>query len=317
MSDVVVGPSGSGGAEPRGQRWAGRVRRRRGRVSLPYEAANTESMSDYSSPTSGSAAHAQTPAPVRPDAVAVVLRRAAHHRRWPRAPALGGREIGPALDVAVSRSGRVTSWLPPHRGGSIRAPESCEQLRRGQRDPSSGGRGTGSALEYAQRTGRRQARAAGSEGPVRDHYSAAAEKAHLRGSVIDARRRAASRPILFCDSLEVYGADWTRDSPRVRPRPRVTLSGPLPALDGRSGWAQCAGLTARWPSSTRTFRRGVPPWRKRGGWSDPELGTQPATSAVPVRRLRGEVGVEGITPAEGITARTSMPRVKYAEVWTW
>lgn len=65
---------------------------------------------------------------------------------------------------------------------------------------------------YAQRTGQNVKRAAaGAEGPVLDHYSAAATEAHLRAvgdPMLDAvpAERVGS---VFCDSLEVYGADWT------------------------------------------------------------------------------------------------------------
>ena len=72
-------------------------------------------------------------------------------------------------------------------------------------------------LAYSRLTGQQVKRAAvGAEGPVLDHYSAAAAREHLR-QVAD-RLIAAVPPELlgsvFCDSLEVYGADWTRDLPR-------------------------------------------------------------------------------------------------------
>ncbi|MDX2974459.1 glycosyl hydrolase [Kribbella solani] len=53
--------------------------------------------------------------------------------------------------------------------------------------------------------------AAGAEGPALDHYSAAAAAAHIR-HVADPLVRAATPELLgsvFCDSLEVYDADWT------------------------------------------------------------------------------------------------------------
>ncbi len=67
-------------------------------------------------------------------------------------------------------------------------------------------------LAFARLTGQNVKRAAvGAEGPVLDHYSAAATNAHLErvgGPMLDAI------PVdligsVFCDSLEVYGADWT------------------------------------------------------------------------------------------------------------
>ncbi|HJY43772.1 MAG TPA: glycosyl hydrolase, partial [Propionibacteriaceae bacterium] len=67
-------------------------------------------------------------------------------------------------------------------------------------------------LAYARRTGQNVKRAAvGSEGPVLDHYSAAAVKAHLRWAgdrMLDAVPADLVGSV-FCDSLEVYEADWT------------------------------------------------------------------------------------------------------------
>ncbi|SDS61381.1 hypothetical protein SAMN04488543_2058 [Friedmanniella luteola] len=67
-------------------------------------------------------------------------------------------------------------------------------------------------LATAQHTGQNVKRAAvGAEGPVLDHYSAAATDAHLR-AVADPLLDAVPASLLgsvFCDSLEVYEADWT------------------------------------------------------------------------------------------------------------
>ena len=69
-------------------------------------------------------------------------------------------------------------------------------------------------LAYAQLTGQNVKRAAfGAEGPVLDHYSAAAARHHLR-VVGDPLLEAVPGHLLgsvFCDSLEVYGSDWTPD----------------------------------------------------------------------------------------------------------
>lgn len=71
-------------------------------------------------------------------------------------------------------------------------------------------------LAYAQLTGQNVKRAArGAEGPVFDHYSAVAAAQHLRH--VGDRLLEAVPPALvgsvFCDSLEVYGSDWTPDLP--------------------------------------------------------------------------------------------------------
>jgi hypothetical protein len=53
--------------------------------------------------------------------------------------------------------------------------------------------------------------AAGAEGPVFDHYSAAATRAHIRDVASPLLDAVAPAPVgsVFCDSLEVYGSDWT------------------------------------------------------------------------------------------------------------
>jgi hypothetical protein len=71
-------------------------------------------------------------------------------------------------------------------------------------------------LGYARLTGQNVKRAAaGAEGPVLDHYSAAATQAHLQ-AVGDPMLDAVPTQLVgsvFCDSLEVYGADWTPSLP--------------------------------------------------------------------------------------------------------
>ncbi|MGW0229341.1 glycosyl hydrolase [Actinopolymorpha singaporensis] len=53
--------------------------------------------------------------------------------------------------------------------------------------------------------------AAGAEGPVLDHYSAAATRAHVRSVAAPLLDAVAPAPVgsVFCDSLEVYSSDWT------------------------------------------------------------------------------------------------------------
>jgi alpha-L-rhamnosidase len=71
-------------------------------------------------------------------------------------------------------------------------------------------------LAYARLTGQNVKRATvGAEGPVLDHYSAAAVEAHLH-AVGDPMLDAVPAELVgsvFCDSLEVYGADWTSRLP--------------------------------------------------------------------------------------------------------
>lgn len=86
-------------------------------------------------------------------------------------------------------------------------------------------------LVWSVLTGQQVKRAAkGAEGPVLDHYSAAATRAHLSG-VADPLLAAAGPDrigAVFCDSLEVYGSDYTVHLPEEFTRRRGY--DPLPHL---------------------------------------------------------------------------------------
>jgi hypothetical protein len=140
---------------------------------------------------------------------------AARQLHWER------REIGPGpLQVPVVSPWPGDELIAAYIGaGSLQEqPQSYEQL------PVLDGRivveaGTGPRvvlLGYARLTGQNVKRAAaGAEGPVLDHYSAAATEAHLH-AVGDPMLDAVPAELVgsvFCDSLEVYGGDWTPNLP--------------------------------------------------------------------------------------------------------
>jgi hypothetical protein len=136
---------------------------------------------------------------------------AARQLRWER------REIGPgSLDVAVRSPWPGDELVAAYVGAGSpqEPPESCDELTVVDgmvRVPA--GPGTRLVLlAYAQLTGQNVKRAAaGAEGPVLDHYSAAAAAAHL-SRVGDRLLDAVPADLVgsvFCDSLEVYGSDWT------------------------------------------------------------------------------------------------------------
>ena len=141
----------------------------------------------------------------------ITMELAARQLHWER------REIGPApLDVPVLSPWPGDELVAAYVGaGSLQ-----EQPAEYERLPISDGRlvieaGTGPRvvlLAYARLTGQNVKRAAaGAEGPVLDHYSAAATQAHLR-AVGDPMLDAVPAELVgsvFCDSLEVYGSDWT------------------------------------------------------------------------------------------------------------
>ena len=164
-----------------------------------------------------------------------------------------------------------------------------------------------------------------------DHYSAAAVEAHLR-AVGDPMLDAVPAELVgsvFCDSLEVYGADWTTDAAgRVRPpaglrRPpravpahrRRTRRRPSPRrLPPHPGRAVRGELRRRLPALGGRPRRTVP---------DPELRDAARDDQqLPIRRpVRGRgVGLDGRSPRPGgrPQPRTSTGvHVVSAEIWTW
>ena len=127
------------------------------------------------------------------------------------------RQIGPGqLDVSVASPWPGDNLVAAYLGAGWLQ----EQPTSYQRLPVVDGRLTIKAgtsprivlLAYERLTGQHVKRAAaGAEGLVLDHYSAAATEAHLQ-AVADPMLDAVPVPLVgsaFCDSLEVYGADWT------------------------------------------------------------------------------------------------------------
>jgi len=255
---------------------------------------------------------------------------AARQLRWER------REIGPgSLDVAATPPWPGDEFVGAYLGkGSIRElPESCEQLTvvdHAVRIPA--GHGTRLVLlAYAQRTGQNVKRAAaGSEGPVLDHYSAAAAAAHIR-CVGDPMLDAVPAELLgsvFCDSLEVYGADWTRELPdefaRRRGYPllpglyRLVVDGPDAAQVRADFHRMLAELYQE--NFVDVFRR----WAAGRGvlFRIQNYGTPPATlSSYRFADLfEGEGwGWREITPTRWASSAAHLygRDVASAEVWTW
>ena len=140
---------------------------------------------------------------------------AARRLRWER------RELAPGpAAVPVQPSWPTDVLVAAYLGaGSLQEqPDAFEQL------PVTDGvlrvlDGTGTRqllLAWSQPTGQNVKRAAvGAEGPVLDHYAAAAAEAHLRWAgdpLLDAVPAELVGSV-FCDSLEVYEADWTPGLP--------------------------------------------------------------------------------------------------------
>jgi hypothetical protein len=146
------------------------------------------------------------------------------------------REIGPVpLKVPVVSPWPGDDLVAAYIGaGSLQEqPESYERLPivAGQVIIEAGEGPRIVLLGYARRTGQNVKRAAvGAEGLVLDHYSAAATQAHLRavGDLMLDAVPAGLVGSVFCDSLEVYGSDWTPSLPSEFARRRGY--DPLPVL---------------------------------------------------------------------------------------
>ena len=142
---------------------------------------------------------------------------AARRLRWER------REIGPAaLQIAGGRQawpGDELIGVYLGAGSLQEPPETYESLPIGADGVVEvpGGAGTRVVLTAtAGLTGQNVKRAAaGAEGPVHDHYDAAAVRRHLTalGDRLIAAVGAHRLGSVFCDSLEVYHADWTPTLP--------------------------------------------------------------------------------------------------------
>jgi hypothetical protein len=246
------------------------------------------------------------------------------------------REVGPTpLEVPVVSAWPGEDLVAAYVGaGSLQEqPDTYERL------PVVDGRlmigaGTGPRvvlLGYARPTGQNVKRAAaGAEGPVFDHYSAAATEAHLE-AVGDPMLDAVPAELVgsvFCDSLEVYGSDWTPSFPAEFAQRRgydllpvlyrLTVEGP-DAAALRADYHRTlvelyeenfVALCQRWAA-----RRGVP-------FRIQSYGTPPAT--VSSYRFADLFEGEGwgwreITQTRWASSAAHLYRrpVVSSEVWTW
>jgi hypothetical protein len=255
---------------------------------------------------------------------------AARQLHWER------REVRPgALEVPA-----VSQWPGDELiAGYVGAGSLQEQPASYQQLPVVAGRlmieaGTGPRvvlLGYARLTGQNVKRAAaGAEGPVLDHYSAATTETHLR-AVGDPMLDAVPAELVgsvFCDSLEVYGADWTPALPAEFARRRgydllpvlceLTVDGPE-AAQLRADYHRTlvelyqenfVAVCQRWAAE-----RGVP-FRIQG------YGTPPATiSSYRFADLfEGEGwGWRGITRTRWASSAAHLygRSIASSEVWTW
>ncbi|HZX04478.1 glycosyl hydrolase [Kribbella sp.] len=133
---------------------------------------------------------------------------AARQLHWDR------REIGAAAyDVPIVAAWPGDEFVAAYVGdGSAGAPASYAEVpvRDGIIQVPAGGQPREVLIATSRVTGQNVKRAAvGAEGHTLDHYSAAAAAEHIR--VVAEPLLKAATPVgsVFCDSLEVYGGDWT------------------------------------------------------------------------------------------------------------
>lgn len=149
-----------------------------------------------------------------------------------------GRELGLRVDVTLGSGWPFGGPKIPRELAAkrlrVEPPGRPPQLRWGERVV---GEYPEAGLRFIEsQTGQMVKRAAvGAEGFVIDHYSREALNRYLEtvgGPLLNALRSAPPYAI-FCDSLEVYGADWTTDLPQEFQRRRgYDLMPHLPALVG-------------------------------------------------------------------------------------
>jgi hypothetical protein len=136
---------------------------------------------------------------------------AARRLRWderevpPRSARVGVEQPWPGDELVAAYVGDGSLQEPPVRWERLPVHDGVIELPEG-----SGPRTV--LLAVSSPTGQNVKRASlGAEGPVLDHCSRAATEAHLRavGDPILAAVPSELVTAVFCDSLEVYGADWT------------------------------------------------------------------------------------------------------------
>ncbi|MGZ0153674.1 glycosyl hydrolase [Kribbella sp. WER1] len=135
---------------------------------------------------------------------------AARQLHWDR------REIGAdAYDVPIVAAWPGDEFVAAYVGdGSAGTPSSYVEVpvRDGIIQVPAGGQPREVLIATSRVTGQNVKRAAaGAEGHTLDHYSAAAAQEHIRAVAEPLLKAAMPVGSVFCDSLEVYGGDWTRD----------------------------------------------------------------------------------------------------------
>ncbi|HYH32431.1 MAG TPA: glycosyl hydrolase [Pseudonocardia sp.] len=161
---------------------------------------------------------------------------AARRLRWdarevpPLGVRIGATQPWPGDELVAAYVGDGSGQEPPSRWRQLEVRDGAVEVPRGR-----GPRVV--LLAVSSPTGQNVKRAAaGAEGPVLDHCSRAATEAHLR-AVADPILAAVPNELVtavFCDSLEVYGADWTPALPaEFRARRGYDLLPELPLLHTR------------------------------------------------------------------------------------
>jgi len=247
----------------------------------------------------------------------------------------GARELGMTFDMVIG-----TGW--PYGGPSVTEPDAAHALRM-RSGPPTGlkpseklvaalGEGEAAKYFYSAPTGMQVKRAAlGAEGLVLDHYNPDALTHYLESVAGEILKRTPAGAIrsFFCDSLEVYRANWTDEMPRIfRERRHYDLIPRLPALfdanDPDAKDLRCDFWRTCSEQAVEGFVRPLQRWlNRRGARSQVEAYGTPPVSLAAYRYVDIPVGEHyewkefSSSRWASSGGRLAGKRLIMAEAWTW
>jgi hypothetical protein len=247
----------------------------------------------------------------------------------------GARELGMTVDLVIG-----TGW--PYGGPSVTERDAARALRMrlgaspdlkpSEKLVATIGEGEAVKHFYSAPTGMQVKRAAlGAEGLVLDHYSPGALTRYLEAVAGEILKRVPASAIrsFFCDSLEVYRANWTDDMPRIfRERRGYDLIPHLPALfdaaDPHARDVRCDFWRTCSEQAVDGFIKPLQQWlNRRGALAQVEAYGTPPVSLAAFRNVDIPVGEHyewkefSSSRWASSGGRLAGKRLIMAEAWTW